>query len=48
MERQKQVYEDRAKNPQDARRINDLETELQRTKDYYLKRIREIEDKHKF
>lgn len=47
-ERMKQVYEDRAANPAEAAKVADLEKELQRTKDYYHKRIREIEDKYKF
>lgn len=44
----KQVYEDRSANPAEAAKVNDLEKELQRTKDYYHKRIRELEDKYKF
>ena len=47
-ERMRQVYEERAANPHEAKRINELESELQRTKAYYHKRIREIEDKYKF
>lgn len=47
-ERMRQVYEDRAANPAEAAKVNDLEKELQRTKDYYHKRIRELEDKYKF
>jgi hypothetical protein len=44
----RQVYEDRAANPAEAAKVNELEKELQRTKDYYHKRIRELEDKYKF
>lgn len=47
-ERMRQVYEDRSANPAEAAKVADLEKELQRTKDYYHKRIREIEDKYKF
>ena len=47
-ERMKQVYEDRSANPAEATKVNELEKELQRTKDYYHKRIRELEDKYKF
>jgi hypothetical protein len=47
-ERMKQVYEDRSANPAEAAKVNELEKELQRTKDYYHKRIRELEDKYKF
>lgn len=44
----RQVYEDRAANPGEAAKVNDLENELQKTKNYYIKRIRELEDKYKF
>ena len=44
----RQVYEDRSANPAEAAKVSDLEKELQRTKEYYHKRIREIEDKYKF
>lgn len=44
----RQIYEERAANPAEAVKINDLEKELQRTKDYYHKRIRELEDRYKF
>jgi hypothetical protein len=33
---------------QDAKRVRDLEDELQKTKTYYNKRIREIEEKYKY
>jgi predicted nucleic acid-binding Zn-ribbon protein len=32
----------------DAKRVAELEDELEQTKQYYMKRIREIEDKHKY
>ena len=44
----RQVYEDRAKNPTEARKVHELEEEVSRTKSYYQKRIRELEDKYKF
>ena len=47
-ERIKQIYEERAGNSGDSRLIKDLEDELQKTKSYYNKRIREIEDKYKY
>jgi len=47
-ERMREVYEDRAANPSEAKKANELEKELQRTKEYYHKRIRELEDKYKF
>ncbi len=47
-ERMRQVYENRAQNPAEAKRVNELEQEVLRTKTYYQKRIRELEDKYKF
>ncbi len=47
-ERMKQIYENRAQNPAEAKKVNELEQEVQRTKTYYQKRIRELEDKYKF
>lgn len=44
----RQQYEQRAANPHEAMKANELEAELQRTKAYYHKRIRELEDKYKF
>lgn len=44
----KQIYEERAGNSGDSRLIKDLEDELEKTKSYYNKRIREIEDKYKY
>lgn len=44
----RQVYENRAQNPAEAKRVNELEQEVLRTKTYYQKRIRELEDKYKF
>lgn len=47
-ERMRNIYEERAKNPADAKKVNELENDLQKTKEYYIKRIRELEDKYKF
>ena len=47
-ERMRQIYENRAANPHEAKKVNELEDELQKTKTYYHKRIRELEDKYKF
>jgi small-conductance mechanosensitive channel len=47
-ERMRAVYENRAANPHEAKKVNELEDELQKTKTYYHKRIRELEDKYKF
>lgn len=44
----RQQYEDRAQNPAETRKVHELENEVQRTKTYYQKRIRELEDKYKF
>lgn len=33
---------------EEAKRIKELEEEIQNTKNYYNKRIREIEEKHKY
>ena len=44
----RQIYENRAANPHEAKKVNELEDELQKTKTYYHKRIRELEDKYKF
>ena len=46
--RMRQIYEERAAYPAEAAKVNALETELQKTKNYYIKRIRELEDKYKF
>lgn len=47
-ERMRQLYEERSGNSGDSKRIKELETELEKTKSYYNKRIREIEEKHKY
>lgn len=44
----KQLYEKRQGQTPEAKKVKELEDELQKTKDYYNKRIREIEDKYKF
>ena len=44
----RQVYEDRAANPHEAKKVNELEDELQKTKTYYHKRIKELEDKYRY
>lgn len=47
-ERVKAGYEARAGNSGDSKMVKELETELEKTKAYYNKRIREIEDKYKY
>lgn len=47
-ERMKAIYEERAANSGNMKMVRDLEDELEKTKSYYNKRIREIEDKYKF
>lgn len=47
-ERIKAQYEGKSGLTQDAKRVRDLEDELQKTKTYYNKRIREIEEKYKY
>jgi len=44
----RQVYEQRAANPHEAKKVNELEEELQKTKAYYHKRIRELEEKYRY
>jgi len=44
----RQVYEQRAANPHEAKKVNELEDELQKTKQYYIKRIKELEDRYRF
>jgi len=44
----RQTYEERSQNPTEARKVHELEQEVARTKTYYQKRIRELEDKYKF
>ena len=48
LERVKQNYENKASKTPEAKKVKQLEEELQKTKDYYNKRIREIEDKYKY
>jgi hypothetical protein len=48
LERVKQNYDNKASKTPEAKRVKQLEEELQKTKDYYNKRIREIEDKYKY
>lgn len=47
-ERMRQIYESRAANPHEAKKVNELEDELQKTKTYYHKRIKELEDKYRY
>lgn len=47
-ERIKAQYESRAGNSGDSKMVKQLEDELAKTKTYYNKRIREIEDKYKY
>ncbi len=42
------IYEQRSANPAEAKKVTELEQEVLRTKQYYQKRIRELEDKYKF
>ena len=44
----RQVYEQRAANPHEAKKVNELEDELQKTKVYYHNRIKELEDKYRY
>lgn len=48
LERVKANYESKAGKTPEAKQVKQLEEELQKTKDYYNKRIREIEDKYKY
>ena len=48
LERVKQNYESKSLKTPEAKQVKQLEEELQKTKDYYNKRIREIEDKYKY
>ena len=48
LERMKGIYEERSKNPAEAVKVNELEDELSKTKAYYNKRIREIEEKYRY
>lgn len=47
-ERIKEGYEQRAGNSGDSKLVKQLEKDLQDTKNYYNKRIREIEEKAKY
>ena len=47
-ERIKANYEARAGNSGDSKLVKSLEDDLAKTKNYYNKRIREIEEKHKY
>jgi hypothetical protein len=47
-ERIKANYEARAGNSGDSKLVKQLEDELAKTKVYYNKRIREVEDKYKY
>lgn len=42
------MYENKAGQTPEARKVKELEDEIQKTKTYYNKRIKEIEDKYKF
>ena len=44
----RQVYEQRAANPHEAKKVNELEDELQKTKAYYHNRIKELEEKYRY
>ena len=47
-ERMRQIYESRSANPTEAKKVNELEDELKKTKVYYQKRIKELEDRYRF
>lgn len=47
-ERMRQIYEQRSANPTEAKKVNELEDELKKTKVYYQKRIKELEDKYRY
>ena len=47
-ERMRQVYENRSANPTEARKVNELEEMMAKQKEYYLKRIREVEQKYRY
>ena len=44
----RKIYKDRAANPHEAKKVNELEDELQKQKQYYIKRIKELEDKYRY
>jgi hypothetical protein len=44
----KNVYESRASKTSEGKRIKELENENEKIKNYYTKRIREIEEKNKY
>lgn len=44
----RQVYESRSANPHEAKKVNELEEELQKAKAYHHKRVRELEEKYRF
>ena len=48
MERQRQKYEQRSSNPAEAKRVNELEDELIKQKQYFTKRIKDIEEKYRY
>ena len=47
MERQRQNYENRAANPHEAKKVNELEDDLRKAKADYHKRVRQLEEKYK-
>ena len=42
------MYEQRSANPHEAKKVNELEDELKRTKTYYITRIKELEEKYRY
>ena len=42
------MYESRAANPHEAKKVNELEEELQKAKAYHHKRVRELEEKYRY
>jgi CHAT domain-containing protein len=47
-ERVKEQFEGKKGTSVEAKKVAELEKEIETTKNYYLKRIRELEDKYKF
>ena len=44
----RQVYEQRSANPTETRKVNELEDMMAKQKEYYLKRIKEVENKYRY
>jgi hypothetical protein len=46
-ERMRLLYEERTANPKEAKQVHELEQEISRLKSYYVKRVKEVEDKYR-